>query len=248
MIDLLKIRAAIVIMALSPVLASADHVTVAVATNFTEVLEHLSDTFEQTTGHTVVIVSGSTGKLYAQITNGAPFDVFMAADQARPALLVDGNHADKAVTYAIGQLALWSTDPARVTGPETLETEFRHLAIANPDLAPYGLAAKQALLAMSRFIPLEDRLVLGENIGQTFALVASGNAELGFVALSYVQSSRNKIEGSTWTVPAALHAPIKQDAVLLNRATENHAAQAFFAFLQTDETRVEIRNFGYMVE
>ncbi|MHA1128754.1 MAG: molybdate ABC transporter substrate-binding protein [Alphaproteobacteria bacterium] len=247
MIDRRKIWATIA-MALTPFSASADQVTVAVATNFTEVVEHLSDVFEQTTNHTVVIVSGSTGKLYAQISNGAPFDVFMAADQNRPALLVDGGHADQAITYAIGQLALWSANPDQVTGPKSLEAKFRHLAIANPDLAPYGLAAKQVLTSMAQLAVLEKRLVLGENIGQTYALVASGNAELGFVALSYVQSPRNKIEGSTWIVPASLHDPIKQDAVLLNRAAENPAALAFLAFLQTENTRAQIRNFGYMVE
>lgn len=248
MTDRRKIWATIALMVLSPFSASADQVTVAVATNFTEVMEHISEVFEQTTDHTVVIVSGSTGKLYAQIVNGAPFDVFMAADQARPAMLVGDGHADNAITYADGQLALWSADPDRVTGPETLENDFRHLAIANPELAPYGLAAKQALLSMSRFDSLESRLVLGENIGQTYALVASGNAELGFVALSYIQSPRNQIEGSAWVVPATLHAPIRQDAVLLNRAAENPAASDFYAFLQTDETRTRIREFGYMVE
>ena len=239
---------AVALLVLAPFSASADQVTIAVATNFTEVIEQLTKTFEQTTNHTVVIVSGSTGKIYAQITNGAPFDIFLAADQARPALLVADGAAPEAITFAIGQLALWSADQALVTGPETLETGFRHLAIANPALAPYGFASKQVLLATGLFAPLEDRLVLGENIGQTFALVASGNAELGFVALSYVQSPRNTIEGSTWVVPANLHAPIKQDAVLLNRAAKNPAALAFFAFLQTDEARTQIRAFGYLVE
>lgn len=242
-----------VLCALLPAGTQAAEALVAVATNFAEVMERLEARFEARSEHDLTIVSGSTGKLYAQIRNGAPFDVFLAADQERPRLL---DHAGAAVeasrfTYAVGRLTLWSPDPERIgaDGAAVLRAgDFRRLAMANPSLAPYGEAARETLSALGLLARLEDRIVLGENIGQAHAMVATGNAELGFVALSYVLSPRNEMPGSRWDVPQALHTPIRQDAVLLRRAEGNAAAQAFLLWLQGDEARGIIEAFGYGTE
>lgn len=193
---------------------------------------------------------GSTGKLYAQILHGAPFDILLAADQERPLLL---ERAGLAVpgsrrTFAIGRLTLWSADPERVQGdvPELLAAgSFRRLAMANPDLAPYGAAAREVLTGLGLYGALDKKIVTAENIGQTYAMVATGNAEIGFVAASGVRSTG---EGSRWDVPADLHAPIRQDAVLLSRAENNVAALAFLDFLQTDGARAIISGYGYGVD
>lgn len=193
---------------------------------------------------------GSTGKLYAQILHGAPFDVLLAADRERPALL---ERAGLAVpgsrrTYAVGRLTLWSADPERVQGDiaELLTAGgFRRLAMANPDLAPYGAAAREVLTGFGLYAALDKKIVTAENIGQTYAMVATGNAEIGFVAASGVRSTG---EGSRWDVPADLHAPIRQDAVLLSRAENNIAALAFLDFLRTDRARAIISGYGYGVD
>ena len=230
-----------------PRLAVAETALVAVATNFSEVIDVLKSDFEATTDHKLTIITGSTGKLYAQIVNGAPFDVFMAADQARPLRLVEDGHAlDSRFTFATGQIALWSTDANQI-GVESLTQPFRHLAIANPQLAPYGVAAREALSALGLLEMLQGRIVMGENIGQTHALVASGNAELGIVALAYAISPRNAMAGSYWTIPSELYTPIHQDAVLTQRAKDNEAAHAFMAYLQSDPAKTVIRSYGYEV-
>jgi molybdate transport system substrate-binding protein len=238
---------------LLPTAASADEALVAVAANFSEVVERLAANFESASGHSLTVTTGSTGKLYAQIRNGAPFDVLLAADQRRPELLEKEGRAvaGSRFTYAVGRLTLWSPDPERVTadGAETLRSgAFRKLAIANPDLAPYGAAARETLTALGLLDTLGDRVVMGENIGQAHALVATGNAELGFVALSFVLSPRNRTPGSRWDVPQDLHAPIRQDAVLLIRAADNPAARAFLDYLKSAEARAVIESFGYGVE
>ena len=197
--------------------------------------------------HRLRVAVGSTGKLYAQILHGAPFDVLLAADQERPVLL---ERAGLAVpgsrrTYAIGRLTLWSADPERVQGdiPALLTAgNFRRLAMANPDLAPYGAAAREVLTGFGLYGALDKKIVTAENIGQTYAMVATGNAEIGFVAASGVRSTG---EGSRWDVPADLHAPIRQDAVLLSRAENNIAALAFLDFLRTDRARAIISGYGY---
>lgn len=233
--------------------AAAEKATVAVAANFSEVVERLAKDFKAESGHELTFAVGSTGKLYAQIGNGAPFDVFLAADQERPERL-EGEGlavAGSRFTYASGRLALWSPEPGRVDedGTATLrQGDFRLLAIANPDLAPYGAAARQALENLELWDGLEGKIVMGETVGQAYALVASGNAELGFVALSYVLSPRNKKPGSRWDVPPGLHAPINQDAVLLSRAAGNPAARAFLAFLRSAEAKAVIESYGYAVE
>jgi len=236
-----------------PAPAAGEEAAVGVAANFTEVVERLEERFERETGHTLTISVGSTGKLYSQIANGAPFDVLLAADQARPERLEEEGLAvaGSRFTYATGRLTLWSPEPGRVgaDGAATLrEGDFRLLAIANPELAPYGAAARQTLEKLGLWETLRDKLVMGETIGQAHAMVASGNAELGFVALSYVRSPRNETPGSRWDVPVGLYAPIHQDAVLLKRAAGNAAAKGFLEFLKSAETRALIESYGYAVE
>lgn len=229
---------------------SADEALVAAAANFAEALTEVERAFEAAHPHRLRIAVGSTGKLYAQILHGAPFDVLLAADRERPALL---ERAGLAVpgsrrTYAIGRLTLWSADPERVQGdiPELLTAgSFRRLAMANPDLAPYGAAAREVLTGFGLYAALDKKIVTAENIGQTYAMVATGNAEIGFVAASGVRSTG---EGSRWDVPADLHAPIRQDAVLLSRAENNIAALAFLDFLRTDRVRAIISGYGYGVD
>jgi molybdate transport system substrate-binding protein len=233
--------------------ASAEEAIVAVAANFSEVVERLGKDFEGASGHELVFVFGSTGKLYAQIGNGAPFDVFLAADQERPELLEKEGLAvaGSRFTYAAGRLTLWSAEPRRIgeDGAAVLRAgEFRLLAIANSDLAPYGAAAKQTLESLELWQGLEGKIVTGETIGQAHAMVASGNAELGFVALSYVLSPRNQTPGSRWDVPRELHSPIRQDAVLLSRAAGNPAARGFLDYLRTAEVKAVIETYGYGVD
>ncbi|MCY3971363.1 MAG: molybdate ABC transporter substrate-binding protein [Acidobacteria bacterium] len=245
------------VLRLAPVLllaasgASAGEVTVAVAANAAEAVEALAADFEQRTGHRVTVTVGSTGKLYAQILHGAPFDVFLAADQERPRLLVEQGLAveDSLRTYAIGRLVLWSSDPTIEATPETLRAgSFRRLAIANPDLAPYGAAARDALRALGLWESLRSKIVMGENVGQSFTMAASGNAELGFIALSSVRSPRNGRVGSLWEVPPNLHSPIRQDSVLLDRGGKNPAARDFRLFLQSPKALETIESFGFVVD
>ncbi|MXW01026.1 MAG: molybdate ABC transporter substrate-binding protein [Holophagales bacterium] len=240
------------VLRLAPVLllaasgASAGEVTIAVAANAAEAVEALAADFEQRTGHRVTVTVGSTGKLYAQILHGAPFDVFLAADQERPRLLVEQGLAVEGsrLTYAVGRLVLWSPD-AEVDAAHTLRAgSFRRLAIANPDLAPYGAAARDALRELGLWESLRSKIVVGENVGHSFTMAASGNAELGFVALSSVLSQG----GSYWEVPPDLHRPIRQDAVLLDRAGGTTAARAFHLFLGSPKALATIEAFGFVVD
>ncbi|MFP4616263.1 MAG: molybdate ABC transporter substrate-binding protein [Thiohalorhabdus sp.] len=220
----------------------------AVAANFNAAIQALEPRFEEATGHDLRISTGSTGKLFAQIRNGAPFDAFLAADARRPRLLEEAGTAvdDSRFTYAVGRLALWSPDPDRVRGKATLaEGDFRHLAMANPRTAPYGLAARQALQALDRWADLRDRIVRGENIAQAHQYAASGAAELGLVALAQVSGPEAPEEGSRWVVPGDLHEPIRQQAVLLDQGAGNAAARAFLEFLQGPEAREILADFGY---
>lgn len=229
--------------------AFAEEAIIAVAANFADVVAQLRSDFEDGSGHTLTVTIGSTGKLYAQVVNGAPFDVLLAADQVRPARLEKENHAvpGSRFTYAIGRVTLWSAEPQRIgkDGATALRNGFRHLAIANPDLAPYGAAAMEVLESLGLADDLAPKIVMGEDIGQAFALVASGNAELGFVALSHVLAPQNKNPGSRWDVPVDLYTPIRQDAVLLRHGAENSAAVAFVQFLRSDRARATIDRLGY---
>lgn len=238
------------------VLAPAVHAVeakVAVAANFAEVMAALAPAFAEVSGHTLVTSSGSTGKLYAQVRNGAPFDVLLAADQARPARLeAEGDGiAGTRFTYALGQLVLWSADDALLAGaaPAVIASPaVRHLAIANPALAPYGAAARQALARLGLGAAVAGRLVTAQNVGEVYALVASGAAEAGFVARSALDGPGRSPSGSRWSVPAELHEPIRQDAVLLRHGAGNAAARAFLDYLRSAPARVLIRRYGYRTE
>ena len=225
---------------------------IAVASNFLETAQQLADEFERQTENDLIITSGSTGKLYAQITQGAPFDVLLAADQERPRRLEETGAAVKGTrfTYARGRLALWSSDDARAIRDSTaLEPgRFSTLALANPDLAPYGAAARQALDRLGVWENVAGKIVFGENIAQTFAFVATQNAELGFVALSQVLSQRNRNGGSRWDIPISLYDPISQDAVLLRHGGDNAAAIAFLDYLQSAPAKKAIRAAGYLAD
>ncbi len=238
------------VFALSADVLAEEHILVAVATNFTEVAERLQGEFENDTAYRVGVVSGSSGKLYAQIIQGAPFDILLSADQGRPSNLVRRGVAlrNSQFTYAIGRLALWSADPDLLGegGRSALHRgNFRKLALANPDLAPYGRAAFQALKSFGLHDVLRDKLVMGENVGQAYAMIATQNADLGFVALSQLVSPRSQIEGSRWMVPAHHYAPVRQDAVLLN---DRVATRAFADYLRSPKSREIIRSFGYLLD
>lgn len=231
-----------------PAAAMAETVSVAVAANFTDAAQEIARRFAAETGHEAVLSFGATGQFYAQITQGAPFEVFLAADDERPALAVrEGYGVEGSVfTYAIGQLVLYSTDAGLVTGERTLkDAGFEKIAIANPETAPYGAAAIQAMQALGVYDVLKPRIVQGQNIGQAFQFVQSGNAELGFVALGQVAQQEG---GSRWVVPQADYEPIRQDAVLLKGGEDNPAAAAFIAFLKGDEAAGIIERFGYALD
>ena len=235
----------------------ADDIQVAVAANFTAPMQDIAKAFEKETGHTVQLVFGSTGKLYAQIKNGAPFDILLAADDKAPIKLenekeaVSGSH----FTYATGKLVLWSATANLVDDKgEILKTAaFKHIAIADPQTAPYGVAAQQSLQAMDLLDVVKSKLVLGENITQTYQFVATGNAELGFVALSQVITPNAagdiKIQsGSAWVVTPSLYSPLHQDAVLLNRANDKPAAKALLEYLKGKTAHAIIQSYGYAVD
>ncbi|MGB0671973.1 MAG: molybdate ABC transporter substrate-binding protein [Rhodospirillales bacterium] len=240
----LLIAAAGLILAAAPLRAA--EVKVAVAANFTAPAKEIAKAFAEVTGHQAVLSFGSTGKLYAQIVHGAPFQVFLAADAARPeraeaeGLAVPGSR----FTYATGRLALFSPDESLVDdGGQILGTDrYRRLAIANPQTAPYGKAALEVLSALGVADKAVPRLVRGDNIAQTFQFVASGNAELGLVSLSQLTGRQG---GSRWVVPAELHEPIVQQAVLLMAGETNAAAKAFLAFLAKEPAAAIIESFGY---
>jgi molybdate transport system substrate-binding protein len=225
--------------------AQAEQTNVAVAANFTEASQEIAEVFKEKTGHEAILSFGSTGQFYTQITQDAPFEVFLAADQARPTKAVEEDFAvpGSQFTYAIGKSVLWSKDPNLVQGEQTLKDgDFTKLAIANPETAPYGAAAVQAMQTLGVYDQLAPKIVQGNNIAQTYQFVETGNAELGFVALSQVV---NDTEGSRWEVASDLYEPIKQDAVLLKKGADSEAAQAFLEFLQGPEAAAIIAKFGY---
>jgi molybdate transport system substrate-binding protein len=232
-----------------PMSLRAAEVQVAVAANFTAPMRAIAAAFEQDTGHKALLAFGSSGKFYAQIRNGAPFQVFLSADDEKPARLEQAGMAVAGTrfTYAIGQLALWSAKAGYVDnkGEVLKQGAYAHLAIANPKLAPYGAAAIEVLKNLGLLETVQPRLVQGENIAQTYQFVASGNAELGFVALSQVTRDGKLTQGSAWIVPAHLHAPIRQDAVILANGKGNAAASALMAYLKSDKAKAVIRAYGY---
>jgi molybdate transport system substrate-binding protein len=229
--------------------ASAEDVVIAVAANFTAPMKQIAAAFEQKTGHKVTAAFGSTGKLYAQIRNGAPFEALLAADDKTPKKLEKEGLAvlKSRFTYAIGKLVLWSAKPGVVDakGKVLEQGDFNKLAIADPKLAPYGVAAVETLAALHLKKALEPKLVMGENIAQAFQFVDSGNADLGFVALSQVMHDGKVTKGSAWIVPAGLHAPIRQDVVVLQKGKGNPTVAALMKYLKGEEARAVIRSFGY---
>ncbi len=231
-----------------PLPAIAAETNVAVAANFTDAANEIAALFAEQTEHEAVLSFGATGQFYTQITQGAPFEVFLAADAERPALAIEEGYgvAGSSFTYAIGTVALWSADPELVNGEETLKSgSFDKIAIANPETAPYGAAAVEVMEQVGVLEDLRDRIVQGNNIAQTYQFVETGNAELGFVALSQIVGSD---AGSRWIVPAELYTPIRQDVVLLTQGEGNEAAAAFIKFLRSPDALAVIEKYGYGVE
>lgn len=229
--------------------ADADEVSVAVAANFTAPMNVIAADFEKDTNHKAKLAFGSSGRFYAQIKNGAPFQLFLSADDETPGKLAQEGFAEPAsrFTYAIGSLVLWSAKPGFVDAKgEVLKSgKFTKLAIANPKTAPYGRAAVETLTRLGLLASVKPKFVQGENIAQTFQFAQTGNAELGFVALSQVMKDGQVTEGSAWVVPAEMHEPIRQDAVLLSTGRGNAAAEALLRYLRTDKAKAVIRSFGY---
>lgn len=227
----------------------AAEINVAVAANFTAPMKVIATDFEHATGHKALLTFGATGKFYAQIKNGAPFEVFLAADQETPAKLEKENDAVQGsrFTYAIGKLVLWSAKPDFVDdkGDVLKKGNFEHIATASPKLAPYGAAAVEVLEKLGLLYTLQPKFVQGENIAQTHQFVSTGNAELGFVALSQVYENGKVKSGSAWMVSASLHTPIRQDVVVLTKGKDSPAAKALIEYLKTEKARTVIKSFGY---
>ncbi|MGO4475086.1 molybdate ABC transporter substrate-binding protein [Massilia sp. 2TAF26] len=231
--------------------AHAGEVQVAVASNFTAPMQKIADAFAQDTGHKAVLAFGATGKFYAQITNGAPFEVLLAADDETPARLEAEKQAVPGTrfTYATGKLVLWSAKEGYVDsqGKVLQDGHFAHLSIANPKAAPYGAAAVETLTRLKLHQHLQPKIVQGENIAQAHQFVSTGNAELGFVALSQVSRDGRFTSGSGWIVPESMHSPIRQDAVILLKGAANPAARALSDYLKSDKAKGIIRAYGYEI-
>lgn len=228
--------------------ADAGEVRVAVAANFTAPMKQIAAMFQADTGHTVQVSYGATGKFYAQIRNGAPYDVLLAADDTTPARLAAEGLAAPAsrFTYAVGKLVLWSKKPGYVDGKgDVLKGPFDKLAIANPKLAPYGLAAQETLQKLGLWGEVQGRLVMGESITQTLQFADTGAADLAFVAMSQTVKDGKPIGGSAWAVPQALYTPIRQDAVVLAQPQDRAAAVAFMNYLKGARAITVIKRFGY---
>lgn len=235
--------------AVASLTSQAAEVQVAVAANFIGPMQKIAVEFEKDTGHKALLSSGATGKFYAQIKNGAPFEVFLAADDQTPAKLESEGDAvsGSRFTYAMGKLMLWSAQPDYVDsqGAVLKKGQFQHLAIANPKTAPYGAAAVEVLARLNLLDAVRPKLVTGENIAQAHQFVATGNAELGFVALSQVMENDQLTGGSGWRVPPELYEPIRQDAVILTRGKDQPAAEALMKYLKGDKARAVIKSYGY---
>jgi molybdate transport system substrate-binding protein len=243
----IRLAAAIAAWVLTSTNVPAAETNVAIAANFTEPAKEIAAAFKAKTGHVAVLSFGASGQFYTQITQGAPFQVLLSADDARPIKLADDGLAiaDSRFTYAIGKLVLWSKTPGLVKGEETLKAStFAKLSICNPAAAPYGAAAVEAMKALKIYEGLQPKLVEGATITQAYQFVETGNAELGFVALSQLTGPET---GSRWLVPQELYSPIRQDAVLLKSGASNEAATGFMAFLRGPEARVIIEKYGYVL-
>ncbi len=234
-----------------PFFSRADVIQAAVAANFSLPMKAIAAQFEKDSGHVVASTMGATGKFYAQIKSGAPFDVFLSADDETPARLVKEGDAvaNTRFTYAIGRLVLWSAKAGFVDRDgDVLKTgRFSHIALASPKLAPYGVAAIEAVKQLGLLSALEPKFVVGESLGQTYTFVETGNAELGFVGLAQVIDNGKIRSGSGWIVPSTLHRPIIQDAVLLKHGKDNMAAAALLNYLKSEKAKALIRAYGYEV-
>ena len=228
--------------------AHADEISVAVAANFTAPMKLIAAEFERDSGHKLVTSFGSTGKFYAQIKNGAPFEVLLTADDETPDKLMKEGAAvsGPAFTYALGKLVLWSAKPGLVDGAGAVlkRGDFAHLSLADPKLAPYGAAGVEAMKALRVYEAIQPKIVTAENITQAYQFISSGNAELGFVALSQVLKD-GKIDGSSWLVPANLYSPIRQDAVILEKGRGKPAVDALMKYIRGDKAKAIIQSFGY---
>ena len=233
--------------------ARASELRVAVASNFLFPIKELSRKFRNSTENKVVLISGSTGKLFAQIRQGAPFDILLAADSARPKLLENEGTGVPGTrfTYALGRLVLWSPN-SKLFYKNDLQVlsrkNFRYLAIANPKTAPYGKAAEQVLKKKGLWKKIQNKLVRGENISQTFQFVMTGNADIGFIAFSQFEKNKRQLPGYSWAIPEDWHDPIRQQGILLKRAKENKAALEFLSFIKSKHIQKIIENFGYSIE
>ena len=247
--DLCFVALCLLASGLSVQAAHAGEVLIAVASNFIKPMQKIAQEFNASTGHEVKVSYGSSGKLLAQIVHGAPFELFLSADTDKVERLIKLGLAqpDSAFVYAKGRLALWSSSDDYINeSSEILQAgNFRYLAVADPRLAPYGKAANQVIQSLALDTRLQGRLVTGENISQTYQFVETGNAELGFVALSQIHHLAKDKQGSEWLVPAVLHQPINQGAVLLKRGNNNPAATSLLRFLQKHTTQTLIQSFGY---
>jgi len=239
----------LVLSLLAIVTAHADEVQVAVAANFTGPMQVISALFERDTGHKATLAFGATGKFYAQITNGAPFEVLLSADNETPARLVKEGYgvAGSPFTYAIGKLVLWSADPKLIDakGEVLKKGGFKHIALANPKTAPYGAAAMQVMTRLGVTDSLKPLFVQGENILQTYQFISTGAAELGFVAYSQVIKNGQIGSGSGWVIPGSLYDPIRQDAVILAKGKDKPAAIALLTYLKGEKAQAVIKSFGY---
>lgn len=244
-----RIAAFLLVTALTSTPGQAGEVHVAVATNFAGPMTSLAIAFERESGHRALVSLGATGQLYAQIRQGAPYEVLLSADSSTPSKLAREGDAIATTqrTYAIGRLVLWSreTDTVDAKGEVLRDGDFRRLAIANPKLAPYGAAAMQTLNALGLRKRLQAKIVAGANLNQAFQFVASDNAELGFVAMSQVMQEGRLRSGSAWIVPTHLHEPIKQDVILLAKGQYNPAALALLRYLDSKRAREIIQRYGY---
>lgn len=227
----------------------ADEISIAVAGNFAAPMQRIAADFEKDSGHKVVPSFGSTGKFYAQIKGGAPFEILLAADDETPARLEKENVAvaGSRFTYAVGKLVLWSRKEGYVdvNGEVLKKNEFQHLSVANPKLAPYGAAGVELLRMLGLFDVVQSKFVTAENIGQAYQFISTGNAELGFIALSQVYKDGKIAEGSAWIVPQKYYAPIRQDAVILAKGRGKPAAEALMKFLRGEKAMAVIKSYGY---
>lgn len=227
----------------------AESINIAVASNFIAPAQEIAKLFENETGHQIKISSGSSGKFFAQIQNGAPFHILLSADALIPVNLLKEGLAvpSTQITYAIGKLVLWSSTAELVTGNDKAldGNKFKKIAIANPELAPYGVAAIETLKHLGQYQHIKTKIVWGENIAQTHQFVLSGNAELGFVSASQVMRDGKLIQGSAWIIPDSFHSAILQDAVLLNKGSNSIAARSFLIFLESEKVKKIIQEYGY---